>query len=274
MSSAYQNLMPEYLTRFGGIARLYGQTALADLAAAHFVVVGLGGVGSWAAEAAARSGVGEITLIEMDDVCLTNINRQSHALTSTLGQSKLAVLRARLLDINPALKLHTIEDFLDRDNLRDYIGKQHHVVIDAIDAAAVKAALVAHCSRFKIRLICVGSSGGKLDPTRVRACDLGQVDNDPMLHKVRQLLYRHYNFARDPNRKFRIDAVYSDEQMVYPQPDGEVCMSKSALEDGVRLDCAGGFGSSMLVTASFGLIAVDKAIKRYLTKCNERRANT
>jgi tRNA A37 threonylcarbamoyladenosine dehydratase len=260
-----------YRQRFGGLGRLYGETALLDLSRAHFVVIGLGGVGTWAAEALARSGIGELTLIEMDDVCITNTNRQSHAMVSNLGKSKLDVISARLKDINPEICLHPIEDFLARENLREYITKSHHVVIDAIDSAAVKAALVAHCSRIKVRLITVGSSGGKQDMSRIRAVDLGHTQGDPMLHKVRQQLFRHYNFSREPNRKFRIDAVYSDEQMVYPQPDGEVCMNKQALENGVRLDCAGGFGSSVMVTGAFGFAAAHKAIERYLVKCAEQR---
>ncbi|MGN0920546.1 MAG: tRNA cyclic N6-threonylcarbamoyladenosine(37) synthase TcdA [Cellvibrio sp.] len=272
MALAYKDLPPDYLSRFSGIARLYGETALVDLSQAHFAVIGLGGVGSWIAETLARSGVGTLTLIEMDDVCVTNTNRQSHALATTIGESKLKVIAERMKDINPQIQINAIEDFLDRDNLREYINTEMHVVIDAIDAAAVKAALVAYCSRIKVRLITIGSSGGKQDPTRIKAVDLGHTQNDPMLHKVRQLLFRHHKFSKEPNRKFRIDAVYSDEQMVYPQPSGEVCMTKQVLQDGVRLDCAGGFGSSLMVTGSFGFIAAHKAIERYLTKCQEMRA--
>ena len=259
-------ITPEYRLRFGGIARLYGETALPALANAHFVVVGLGGVGTWAAEALARSGVGELTLIEMDEVCMTNTNRQSHALQSTLGRSKNQIICARLRDINPELIIHSVEDFLDQDNMTTLIGKHHNVVIDAIDAAHLKARLVAYCLAIKVRLITMGSSGGKRNPQAVTVDDLGRSISDPMLAKVRTQLYRHHNFARDKGRKFRVDAVYSTEQMIYPQPDGSVCMDKQALADGVKLDCAGGFGSSMMVTASFGLIAATRAIERYLEK--------
>ena len=260
------SLSPAYLQRFGGIARLYGQASLAALAQAHFVVVGLGGVGTWAAEALARSGIGELTLIEMDEVCITNTNRQSHALASNLGQSKNQVIAARLRDINPDIRLHCIEDFLARDNVRELISPQHHVVIDAMDAAHIKAALVAYCLAIKVRLVTVGSSGGKRDPQRVRVADLGHTQGDPMLHKIRTQLFRHYHFSRDPNRKFRVDAIYSDEQMVYPKPDGSVCMTKQVLQDGVKLDCTGGFGSSVMVTGSFGFLAATRAIERYLAK--------
>lgn len=218
-----------------------------------------------AAEALARTGVGEITLIELDDVCVTNTNRQLHALKSLIGKSKNHVIGERLKDINPEIIVHSIEDFLDRDNLKTFIGKQHHVVIDAMDAAHVKAALVAYCLAIKVRLITVGSSGGKQNPQLVRVDDLGRSISDPMLAKIRTQLYRHHNFARDKNRKFRVDAVYSTEQMVYPQPDGSVCMDKQALQDGVKLDCAGGFGSSVMVTGTFGFLAAAKAVERYLS---------
>jgi tRNA A37 threonylcarbamoyladenosine dehydratase len=257
---------PEYLQRFGGVGRLYGQAALPLLNNAHFAVIGLGGVGTWVAEALARSGVGELTLIEMDEVCVTNTNRQSHALRSNLGRPKNQVITERLRDINPELIIHSIEDFIDQDNMKNLIGQRHHVVIDAIDAAHLKARLVAYCLAIKVRLITIGSSGGKRNPQAVTVDDLGRSISDPMLAKVRTQLYRHHNFARDKNRKFRVDAVYSTEQMVYPQPDGSVCMDKQALADGVKLDCAGGFGSSVMVTGTFGFIAATRAIERYLTR--------
>ena len=266
-------LSPEYLQRFGGIARLYGQAALAALANAHFAVIGLGGVGTWAAEALARSGVGELTLIELDDVCVTNTNRQSHALASQIGRSKNQVISERLRDINPDIRLHTIEDFIDQDNMTALIGKQHHVVIDAMDAAHIKARLVAYCSAIKTRLIVVGSSGGKRNPQLVRVDDLGRTESDPMLAKIRTHLYRHHHFASDKQRKFRVDAVYSTEQMVYPKPDGSVCMDKQVLQDGVKLDCAGGFGSSVMVTGSFGFLAANRAIERYLQQVDESGSN-
>lgn len=253
-----------YRQRFGGIGRLYGEAALHALVQAHMVVVGLGGVGSWAAEALARSGVGEITLIEMDEVCITNTNRQIHALAGNVGKSKLQVIAERLRSINPEIKLHCIEDFLDGHNLTALIGPQHNVVVDAMDAAITKGALVAYCSVRKIRLVTVGSSGGKTDPTRIQIADLGRTEGDPLLAKIRTQLYRRHGFARDERRKFRVDAVFSPEQMVYPKPDGSVCMEKQAMQDGVRLDCAGGFGSSVMITGAFGFAAAARAVERYL----------
>lgn len=257
-------LTENYLHRFGGIARLYGQDALEKLHAAHFAVIGLGGVGSWLAEALARTGIGELTLVELDEICITNTNRQLPAMQSTIGKSKNETLTNRLKDINPEITVHSVNDFLTANNLKEVIGKQHHVVLDAMDSAHMKARLVAYCSKIKIRLIVVGSSGGKTDPTQIRASDLGHTVSDPMLAKVRQQLYRHHNFSRDKNRKFRIDAVYSTEQMIYPKPDGSVCMDKSFLDNGVKLDCAGGMGSVSMVTGSFAFVAAARAIERYL----------
>jgi len=256
-----------WLDRFGGTARLYGSDAVQHLSRAHFVVIGLGGVGTWVAEALARTGVGELTLIELDEICVTNTNRQLHALKSTVGHSKNQVMSARLKEINPEMVVHSVEDFIDRKNLKDLIDKRHHVVIDAADSAHVKAALIAYCLAIKVRLITLGSSGGKTDPRQITVTDLGRTIADPMLAKVRTHLYRHHNFTQDAGRKFRVDAVYSTEQMVYPKPDGSVCQEKQVLQSGVKLDCAGGFGSSVMVTGSFGFLAAAKAIERYLEKC-------
>ncbi len=262
------NISTKSQQRFGGIARLFGQAALEKLSEAHFVVIGLGGVGTWAAEALARSGVGELTLIELDEVCITNTNRQLHALSSTVGKPKNAVISERLRQINPDLIVNRKNDFIDNNNMKALIDTNHDVVIDAMDAAHLKAALVSYCSARKIRLIVSGSSGGKRDPQQVTVADLGHTKSDPMLAKIRTQLYRHHNFSRDPNRKFRIDAVFSTEQMVYPKPDGSICMDKQALENGIKLDCAGGFGSSVMVTGCFGFLAANKAIERYLQKSN------
>lgn len=257
-------LPQSYQQRFAGIARLYGEKALQRLYTAHFVVAGLGGVGSWSAEALARSGVGRLTLIDMDDVCVSNSNRQLHTVRETIGLSKTQVMADRLLAINPLLQVTLVDDFLDADNLAIYLGPQHDVVIDAIDAASVKAAMVAYCRARRIRLVMAGSAGGKSDPTRVMVADLGKTVSDPLLAKVRQQLYRRHNFARSTKRSFGVDAVFSTEQAVFPKPDGEVCQQKSAMVDGVKLDCSGGFGAATMLTGTIGFVAAEKAIKRYL----------
>ncbi|WP_096085675.1 tRNA cyclic N6-threonylcarbamoyladenosine(37) synthase TcdA [Agaribacterium haliotis] len=257
-----------YSMRFGGVSRLYGAEQQQQLATAHMAVIGLGGVGSWAAEALARSGVGALTLIELDDICLTNSNRQLHTLSDTIGQNKLDVIAARLKLINPDIQLHCVYDFLTPKNIEQLIVPELNVVLDAIDSVNVKSALLAYCSRQKKRLICVGSSGGKRDPGKICVGDLGQTEADPMLAKLRNQLYRHHGFKRSSSgRKFRVDAVFSKEAMVYAKPDGSVCANKKALVDGVKLDCAGGLGSSVMVTGSFGFVAAAKAIERYLEDC-------
>ena len=248
--------------RFGGIARLYGEDGLLRLAAAHVAVVGIGGVGSWAAEALVRSGVGEISLFDLDDVCVTNSNRQSHALADTIGRPKVEVLAERLRAINPACVVHPVADFVSRDNMAECITEQLDFVLDCIDGVAAKAALIAWCKRRKIGLVTTGGAGGQVDPTQIRVADLNKTFNDPLAAKVRSTLRRDYGFSRTPGRNYSVPCVFSTEQLRYPRPDGGVCQSKSFVGEGVKLDCAGGFGASMMVTASFGMVAAAKAVEK------------
>ena len=256
----------DYLQRFGGIGRLYGQSALAALYRGHFVVVGIGGVGSWAAEALARTGLGTITLIDLDDICITNSNRQIHTLTSTIGQPKTTVLAERLQAINPEITVHVIDDFAEPENIVELIGPEPQVIIDAIDASYAKAALIAHCRRQKQQVITVGSAGGRTDPSQVTVGDLHRTVKDSLLSRVRTRLRTKYNFPKDPKRNMRVQAVFSTEQMKYPTPNGEIRQRKVSMEDGVKLDCSGGFGSATMVTATFGMVAAAKAVDRYLER--------
>jgi tRNA A37 threonylcarbamoyladenosine dehydratase len=262
-----------YLQRFSGIARLYGQTQLQQLASAHFAVIGLGGVGAWVAESLVRSGIGHITLIDMDEVCMTNTNRQLHALTSTIGQSKIKILADRLLDINPELKVNLVEDFIALDNIPTLIHPHYDMVIDSIDMAHTKSGLIAYCLARKISIVTVGSAGGKRDPRLVTHNDLARTESDPMFVKVRHDLYRTYKFARDRKRKFRVDAIFSPEPLVYPKPDGTVCPKKHSLSAGAKLDCTGGMGACTMVTGTFGFHAASRGIARYLMK-TERLIDT
>lgn len=269
MSSA-PTLSDAYLQRFGGIARLYGQTALERLSTSHFLVVGIGGVGTWVAEALARTGVGTLTLIDMDEVCITNTNRQLHALADTIGHSKVEEIATRCERINPEIVVHRVEDFLDLENINELINDSVDVVIDAIDVPSVKATLIARCKRRKKLIISVGSAGGKVDPQRITTCDLSRTTTDPLLSKTRNFLRRLHGFSRNPKSYFQIQAVYSTEQMRYPDASGGVCASKAALTEGeasgVKLDCSGGFGASTMITGSFGFIAASKAIEKFLEK--------
>jgi len=271
MTELDHSLSPAYLQRFGGIARLYGQAALEHLSRAHFAIIGVGGVGTWVAEALARSGVGQITLVDMDDICITNTNRQIHALQSTIGQQKIDALAARLKDINPEIKVNAVDNFLDKLNIKELITDDMDVVMDTFDVGHLKAALIANCKIRKKLIITIGSAGGKLDPTKITHGDLSKTVNDPLLAKTRNSLRRQYNFTRNPKKVFSIEAIYSTEQMTYPLENGGTCQSKTllsggTLEGGNRLDCNGGFGAATMVTGSFGFLAVSRAVTKFLAR--------
>ncbi|RUO29823.1 tRNA cyclic N6-threonylcarbamoyladenosine(37) synthase TcdA [Aliidiomarina sedimenti] len=255
--------MDDFARRFGGIERLYGTANTAVIRSLHLAVVGVGGVGSWAAEALVRSGIGELTLVDMDDVCLSNMNRQSHALTDTIGRPKIEVLGERLLQINPDLTLHLVDDFATPSNLAEIFANRPHGILDAIDSIAAKTALLAWCKRQKIPVVTTGGAGGQIDPSQIAVADVARVSQDPLMAKVRSQLRRDYNFTTNPKRKFGIHCVYSTEQLRYPAGDGEVSYAKPGTQSG-RMDCSSGFGASMMVTASFGLQAAAVLLNRLL----------
>jgi tRNA A37 threonylcarbamoyladenosine dehydratase len=258
--------MSDYQLRFGGIARLYGNNQSAALQQANFCVIGIGGVGSWVAEALARNGIGQITLIDLDDLCVTNINRQIHALTNTVGLSKVDVMRDRIMQINPECLVNTIEDFVTLENVGHLLSNSFDYVIDAIDSVNVKTAIIAHCKRNKLPIITIGGAGGQIDPSKIAIADLSQTFQDPLLAKVRNQLRREYNFSRNVKRKFSIDAIFSTEQLRYPNSEGNVCHAKQSGDGSMRLDCSGGFGAATQVTACFAFFAVAKAMDKYLKK--------
>jgi tRNA A37 threonylcarbamoyladenosine dehydratase len=242
--------------RFGGIARLYGADAPARLDGAHACVIGVGGVGSWVAEALARSGVGRLTLIDLDHVAESNINRQIHALDATLGQAKVLAMAARIHAINPHARVGTIEDFVTPDNA-DALLQGFDVIVDAIDNVRAKVAIVLACKRRRIPLIVAGGAGGKTDPAKIRVDDLSRTEQDPLLAKVRKRLRSEHGFPRNPKRPFGIEAVYSCEPL---RLDDLAC----DLPHGPQgLACAG-YGSSVAVTASVGMFAAARAIERLL----------
>lgn len=255
---------PTYQARFGGINRLYGNDAVQLFHHSHIAVVGIGGVGSWAAEALARSGIGTITLIDMDEVCVTNTNRQVHALHNTVGEMKTDVMKARILDINPECDVNVIEDFVSLENVKALPWETWDGIIEATDSAAVKAAIIYQSKRHKKIIITTGAAGGKKDPTAIQIVDICRTTNDPLAAKVRNLLRRHYGFSKN-KRHYSIPCVYSVEKMQYPQADGSVCQTKSHMEN-VRLDCSGGFGAATMVTATFGFAATNKVMEKLLFK--------
>ncbi|MCC5851856.1 MAG: tRNA cyclic N6-threonylcarbamoyladenosine(37) synthase TcdA [Alkalimonas sp.] len=252
--------------RFAGIARLYGRAALAHFQQAHVAVVGIGGVGSWAAEALVRSGIGRITLIDLDDICVSNTNRQLHTNSATIGRDKVEVMAERLQAIWPDCQVHAVSDFVSKDNLTELIPSELSYVVDAIDSVAAKVALIAHCKRHKIPVITTGGAGGQIDPTQIQIADLTQTTHDPLLAKVRNTLRRDYQYSRNPKRRFGIDCVYSTEQLKYPKPDGTVCQQKQSSNGPMRLDCSGGFGAVTVVTASFGMAAVARLLQKLAKK--------
>jgi tRNA A37 threonylcarbamoyladenosine dehydratase len=248
--------------RFGGIRRLYGAPALERFRHARVCVVGIGGVGSWAAEALARSAIGHITLVDLDHVAESNINRQLPALDATLGMAKVQVMAARIREINPACEVTAVEEFLAADNLAALLGPDYGYLIDCIDSFRIKAALIAWCRRNRRRLLTVGGAGGQIDPTRIRVADLGRTEHDALLSKTRKLLRREYGFPTNPQRRFDVPCVYSTEQPRYPAADGGVCHDKPQGVSAGRLNCAGGLGSVTAVTATFGMVAAAHVLQK------------
>ena len=243
--------------RFGGIGRLYTPEGLAKLRQSHICVIGIGGVGSWAVEALARSGIGKITMIDMDDICVTNINRQIHALTSTVATLKTEAMKTRIAEINPECQVEIIDDFISPDNLADYLNRGYDYVIDAIDSVKTKAALIAYCKRNKIRLITTGGAGGQTDPSQIQIADLSKTIQDPLASKVRSLLRKEYHFSQNPKRKFGVDCVFSIQPLIFPKM-GEGC------EISATMNCANGFGAVTIVTATFAFFAVGRVIDKLL----------
>ena len=246
--------------RFGGIARLYGQNGLTRFLHAHIAVIGVGGVGSWVVEALARSGIGAITLFDLDHIAESNVNRQLHAIEGAFGKAKVSAMAQRVLAINPNCRVTPVEAFVDEENLETVVQGRYDYVVDCIDSYRTKAALIATCRRDKIRIITIGGAGGQTDPTQIRLADLSRSEQDPLLSKTRKLLRREYGFPTNTKRRFDIPCVYSGEQQVYPSPEGEVCLDRPGTLEG-SLNC-GGYGSAMTVTATFGLVAVSHLLKK------------
>jgi len=245
----------EFQRRFGGVARLYGDAALDRFMAAHVVVVGIGGVGSWAAEALARSAIGQITLIDLDHIAPSNMNRQLHAVDENLGKAKVQAMAERIQAINARAIVNQIDDFLVEENLATLIPAGVDYVVDCIDQMRVKVALVAHCKRQRIPLIVSGGAGGRMDASRAAVADIAQTAGDPLLSKIRAELRRKHGFPRD-GKKFGIEAVYSTEPLQRPAAS---CETDAPTAGG--LSCAG-YGSAVAVTATFGMIAAGRVLTK------------
>lgn len=249
-------MVADYARRFGGIERLYGAEGLLALQQAHVCVVGVGGVGSWAVEALARSGVGQLTLIDLDHIAPSNVNRQLHALTPDFGKAKVIALQERIQLINPNCLVNLIEDFVEVDNIAVYFRQPYDFVIDAIDHVRIKAYMVDYFIRHHQPFIVSGGAGGQRQPNLIQLADLSETTHDALLASVRYVLRKQFGFAR--TGKMRVPCVYSPEQVIRPKTS---CQADDAVASAPQgLSCAG-YGASMLVTASFGLHCAYAAIE-------------
>jgi tRNA A37 threonylcarbamoyladenosine dehydratase len=254
----------DYMARFGGIARLFGVVGLERLRAAHVCVIGVGGVGSWTVEALARSGIGALTLIDADDVCTTNTNRQLPALVDTVGRPKVSVLQERVAQIAPACEVNLIADFYTKGSAHSLLSTNFHYVIDAVDRMSTKAHIIDSCRQRGLNVLTCGAAGGRQDGTQVRVVDLGLAGQDELLRQVRKKLRREHGW--EPGIKTRpepmgVPCVFSPEKPMYPHSDG-TCSAEPEAGSSLRMDCASGFGAATFVTGVFGFLAAGEVVRR------------
>jgi tRNA A37 threonylcarbamoyladenosine dehydratase len=246
--------------RFGGLRRLYGDAGYAGIRAGRVAVVGLGGVGSWAVEALARSGVAALTLIDLDHLAESNINRQVQALGATLGQSKAGALRLRIADIHPACEVTVIEEFVDEANWPGLMLHRVDALIDACDQVRAKAALAAWGLRTATAVVTVGAAGGKRRPQAVETADLSAVTHDPLLASLRHRLRRHHGAPREG--PIGVACVFSRESVASPE---------AACDVEANLNCHG-YGSSVTVTSTFGMVAAGDVLNRLALERREDKS--
>ena len=246
--------------RFDGMGRLLGVAGAAALGRAHVCVVGIGGVGSWTVEALARSGIGALTLVDLDEVCVSNANRQLHALDGNVGRFKVEVMAERVARIHPGCQVHAVTEFFTQTSADHLLAGGFDMVVDAIDSVSNKALLIGGCRQRGLRVVTVGGAGGRTDPCQVRVADLNQTMNDGLLRRLRSTLRQRHDFprGRDP---WGIPAVFSLEPPVYPMPDGGVCERVVPGNAPRRLDCADGYGAASFVTGTFGFAAAAVVVR-------------
>ena len=244
----------DYERRFTGANKIYGEENFQTFEKSHVMVIGIGGVGSWAVEALARSGVGKLTLVDMDVIVASNVNRQLPAMSSTFGHEKIEIMAQRCREINPQIEVKLIDEFLTSENVATLLEDRPDVILDCIDDVKAKLALILHCRFNKIPLIVSGGAGGKLDPLKIRVADLSKTEQDPMLAKIRTQL-RNKGIAKKPKEKFGITCVYSLDN---PFSNVAACDSVDA-SAGLR---CGGYGSAVVVTSSFAMVAVAEVLKK------------
>ena len=252
------------IDRFGGVARLYGPEALEKLARTHVSIVGVGGVGSWIVEALARSGIGRLTLIDLDDVCITNTNRQLPAMEGEYGRPKIDVLAERVQRINPGCEVTRHHVFLTESTVADLIRPGcADFIVDAVDRMTPKALIIAKAREAGIEVVTIGGAGGRRDPTRIRVGDLGATSGDVLLKLVRKKLRRSHGWPQGKGHVFGVAAVFSNEIQVYPWSDGQVCDTPEPGSN-LHMDCASGFGAACFVTGAFGFAAAGEIVRRLL----------
>jgi tRNA threonylcarbamoyladenosine dehydratase len=264
--------MAEADIRFSGIARLYGVVALEKFQKARVLVVGVGGVGSWVVEALARSGVGSLTLVDLDEICLTNVNRQLHAMDGQIGRQKIAAMAERVRAINPAAEVEEISTFYSEKNSAEILDRGFDVVIDSIDLIRQKCLLIAECKSRGIPVITCGGAGGRCDPLQIQVGDLARTIQDALMLQVRKYLRTHYGFPKAGDRKrvkkFGVTAVYSIEKAVFPKNGGGVSCEKNG-DGSMRLNCDSGYGTCSAVTAAFAMVMTSQVLKILIDK-NDR----
>lgn len=251
--------------RFSGIERLYGKERAVVLENSHIAVIGIGGVGSWAAEALARSGIGKITLIDMDEICVTNTNRQVHAESGSIGHMKTTAMTRRIQAIHPDCEVVEENRFFTPATCDFLLDRNYQGVVDAIDDWKNKCFLLAQCKLRKIPVVTTGGAGGRKDPNKVQVADITKSYNDPLIAKVRKKLRQDYGFSRNPKRAWGIPCVFSPEPRIFPDGNGSVCARKPPGAE-LKLDCDSGYGTASFLTGTFGFHAAAKIIELLLRR--------
>lgn len=257
----------DFMNRFAGIGRLFGMRGLSVLRRSKVLIVGVGGVGSWIVEALARSAIGHLALVDLDDVCLTNINRQLPALSETVGSPKVDVLGKRAQSINPECQVVLKREFFTASTSKELLLEPYDCVVDAMDDTENKCLLISECRSRGLPLIVSGGAGGRCDPLAIRVADLASTTHDPLLAEVRSRLRKQYGFpsGKEP---FGVECVYTVEPVVYPTSDGSVCASgnEGPTETAPRLDCESGFGAATFVTGAFGFVAASLVVRKLIQR--------
>ena len=246
------------MSAFQGVKNLVGENKLKVLANKNFLVIGIGGVGSWIAEFLIRSGAYHITLVDLDEICVTNINRQIHSNHKTIGKSKVLTMKERLLEINPKAKIHTIEDFLTASTIDDIIHPEVSFVFDAIDSVKNKCLIIQKCKRLNIPFVIIGAAAQRVDPTKIILRDLNKSINDRLLFQVKKKLKKDYGYSKNSKRSYRAPAVYSTELPLPLLTNKDDCEYRT----GRISNCESGLGSVGFVTSAFASVAVSFAFKK------------